>query len=139
MITGPELENYCARIFFRLVAAVLLIGITIGVVVSLLASVLLAADPAPRVQMTVYTAPTTCAPCRKFERDIPSLKRSGWTFGESGRINVIDVEKDGCPDDIELVPTFAMTVDGVEIERVQGYRGRAWLVARFYEEVGRLK
>lgn len=105
-----------------------------------LAAALTAEPQPPRVQWAIYHA-SWCQPCREAKRDFEKwLKNAGWRVSdeEIAHVRLVDIDGDSA-DEIEVVPTFRLLVDGKVVEQWISYPGRQYLARRYLEEHARLK
>lgn len=112
---------------------------------TILATMLIFADPGPpRVQWVVYGS-SFCRACIEAENDFkPWLTKSGWRVGHEAtdQIRLIDIncETEAAADaKIQVVPTYTLLADGKEVRRFISYPGREYMAREFLRQHERLK
>lgn len=81
-----------------------------------------------------------CPSCITAKADFkPWLEKSKWRVSDKPDAHIRLIDIDVNPEavvthKVELLPTFILLRDGVEVERHVGYPGRKYLAERFIEE-----
>lgn len=92
-----------------------------------------------KTQILLFSA-EWCGPCRKFkEVEVPRMKESGWKFGETGHVRIVDVDQE--PDlasqyNVRGCPTAVALRYGVEKSRSVGAQTAESIHAMYVAAIG---
>jgi hypothetical protein len=87
----------------------------------------------PRHRQIVMISGEHCGPCRRFkEGPLVKLKKTGWTVGLTGHIDIWDEHDPRCKDiQIDGLPMFLLFVGDNEVDDRVGYID-AWEIGRLW-------